>query len=59
MGNSLTTKFVRVDRFTVELVEENKDVTGIPVGKFFAQAAMDKLTKDGVIKMPAKKKKKN
>lgn len=59
MGNSLTTKFVRIDRFTVELVEDNKEFTGVPVGKYFAQAAMAKLVKDGIIKVRPKKKKKN
>lgn len=57
MGNDEATKFVRIDRFTVELVEESKSITGVPVGKFFEQAAMEKLSADGKIKMPAKKKK--
>jgi len=58
MGNDSNTKFVRIDRFTVELVEESKGITGVPVGTFFEQAAMAKLSADGKIKMPAKKNKK-
>ena len=48
MGNDGNTKFVRIDRETVEAVEANKIKTGVPVGKYFEQAAKAKLIKDKV-----------
>jgi hypothetical protein len=57
MGNDDKTKFVRIDRFTVELVEESKELTGVGVGRFFEKAAMEKLEKEKVVTLPKKKKK--
>lgn len=56
MGNNDTTKFVRIDRGTVERVEDNKVETGVPVGKFFEQAAKEKLARVISIRAPKKKK---
>lgn len=52
------TRYVRIDSFTVGLVEESKEKTGVAIGKFFEQAAIKKLEEEKIIQMPVKKKKK-
>jgi hypothetical protein len=49
---------VKIDKFVVDLVRENRGITGVPVSKFFEQAATAKLEKEKIISMPVKKGKK-
>jgi hypothetical protein len=42
------TRLVKIDSETVDAVEVNKTKTGVPIGKYFEQAAKEKMIRERI-----------